>query len=75
MLDIQRNSMKIKQIKQAALSNCEERAKLLDDMEPWVDVNRRKIDQNDKTFLRKFYTFPGDLTTYRIYNVLKKCGI
>ena len=67
--------MKIKQIKQAALSNWEERAKLLDDMEPWVDANRRKIDQNDKTFLRKFYTFPGDLTTHRIYNVLKKCGI
>jgi len=38
---------------------------------PWYEL-QDKIDEVDDKFIRKFYGFPGDITTHRIAKTLVK---
>jgi hypothetical protein len=63
-------------IKKQAEENWKERAVLMQHMKDLCEDDEicEAIHKVDKSFIRKLYNFPGDITTHRIHNVLTKIG-
>lgn len=65
----------MQQLMVQAQKNAEERLTLIEQAQKLFESSQtlcEAADKADKTFLRKLFNFPGDITTHRIAKVLAK---
>jgi len=58
-----------------ATANWQERHDIMEDLKTAINSSKvvgENIKEVDDTFIRKFYHFPGDITTHRIAKTLVK---
>ena len=67
--------MNLKTIQTKAAKNRDERLSIINSLVDEMDKDKsliKKINKIDKTFVRKIFHFPGDITSHRIAKVLQK---